>query len=117
MPRTRRAENITLIARRISTSLQSVGEDFAALGRLIEAGMASRTAGPRTRLVKAAPARRRARRMLTDKDRARLKLQGEYLGLVRHLSIRDRNRVKMLRAKKGYLPAIKFARRLVKTRG
>ena len=57
MPRTRRAENITLIARRISTSLQSVGEDFAALGRLIEAGMASRTAGPRTRLARASNCR------------------------------------------------------------
>jgi len=59
--------------------------------------------------------RRRRRRHLTPADRARLRIQGEYLGLVRHLSAKDRARVKAVRAKNGYGVAIKMARRL--TRG
>ena len=57
-----------------------------------------------------APKKRRA---LTAKDRARLKLQGEYLGLMRHLPKSHHKRVKALRAKRGYPPAIKLARRLM----
>ena len=56
----------------------------------------------------------RRRRALTAKDRARLKLQGEYLGLMRHLPKSHHKRVKALRAKRGYPPAIKLARRLMK---
>jgi len=113
MRRSRRTDDVRAIARRISKSLASVGEDFLSLGAALQSRMTGRqTSGARARSV-----RRRARRALTPADRARLRLQGEYLGLVRHLSLRDRNKVKTLRSKKGYPPAIKMARRLVKPRG
>src|SRR5947199_887630 len=105
MPRPRKTNDVRKIAHRISRSLQSVGEDFLALGAALQARIVGRQSSePQLRSV-----RRRARRPLTAADRARLKLQGEYLGLVRHLSMRDRAKVKALRSRKGYPAAIKVA--------
>src|SRR5262245_47301167 len=90
---------------RLSRSLGSLRRDLVTLARLVGTAPAAVAASAPGR---AAPPRRRRR--LTAADRARLKVQGEYLGLVRHLSAKDRARVKALRAKSGYGAAIKTAR-------
>ena|SRR5213593_535114 len=111
----RRASKIGHITQRLSKGLKGLRRDLVALGRVIQAvaeasrGLGSNGAG---RLAGTRVGRRRRRR-LTPADRARLKVQGEYLGLVRHLSVRDRARVKAIRSRKGYPPAIKVARRLI----
>src|SRR5262245_2058806 len=106
MPRhTLKVQSLT---RRLSQSLGSLRRDLLALAILVGTSSAS-AVGQAGRMP------RRRRRQLTPADRARLRVQGEYLGLVRHLSAKDRTRVKAIRAKSGYAAAIKTARRL--TRG
>ncbi len=97
-------------ARRISTNLRAIVRDVDTLTRALsnaaqQAAKSARSGGA------IAPPRRRT---LTAKDRARLKLQGEYLGLMRHLPKKHHARVKELRARRGYPPAIKLARQLMK---
>lgn len=95
-------------ARRISSHLTGLVSDIGTLMRGLQNAAqqaAKRSAGS------GAP---RRQRKLTPKDRARLKLQGEYLGLMRHLAKSHHARVKALRAKRGYPPAIKLARRLMR---
>jgi hypothetical protein len=97
-------------ARRIAGHLNGLVREVATLTRALRnaAEHAAKSAvGGRT----SQPQRRRR---LTKKDHARLKLQGEYLGLMRHLPKSQHARVKSLRAKRGYPPAIKLARRLMK---
>jgi hypothetical protein len=60
-----------------------------------------RTHDTKRRTLTLSPARRRA-----------LKLQGEYMGLVRALAPRQQARVKALRAARGYPPALRLARKL-----
>jgi hypothetical protein len=95
-------------ARRISTHLNGLVRDIQTLMRGLQ------TAALQASAKGAGGAPRRAR-TLTAKDHARLKLQGEYLGLMRHLPKSHHARVKALRAKRGYPPAIKLARRLLKS--
>jgi len=97
-------------ARRISGHLSALVRDLATLTKGLQ--NAARQAAASSAAARAGrPTRRRA---LTAKDHARLKLQGEYLGLMRHLPKSHHSRVKALRAKQGYPPAIKLARRLMK---
>ena len=98
-------------ARRISGHLNGLVRDIATLTRALQ--NAARQAAERGASGPAGRAPRR-RRALTAKDHARLKLQGEYLGLMRHLPKSQHKRVKTLRARRGYPPAIKLARRLMK---
>ena len=58
-----------------------------------------------------APPRQRRRRLPAAR-RAALKLQGQYLGHMRHLRPRQRARVKALRAAKGVRVAVALARRM-----
>ncbi len=51
---------------------------------------------------------------LSPRRREALKLQGVYMGYVRHLGERQKSQVKKLRATKGIGPAIAMAKRLVK---
>jgi hypothetical protein len=98
-------------ARRIAGHLNGLVRDIATLTRALQnaaAQAAKRGAGG------AAGGAPRKRRALTAKDYARLKLQGEYLGLMRHLPKSRHKRVKELRARRGYPPAIRLARRLMK---
>jgi hypothetical protein len=97
-------------ARRISSHLNALVGDIGTLTRALS--NAVQQAAKSAKGARAAGPRRR--RALTAKDRARLKLQGEYLGLMRHLPKSHHKRVKALRAKRGYPPAIKLARRLMK---
>jgi len=96
-------------ARRISGHLNALVRDLNTLTRGLQ--NAAKLAAQKSAGLRAGqPARRRA---LTAKDHARLKLQGEYLGLMRHLPKSHHARVKALRAKRGYPPAIKLARKLM----
>ena len=97
-------------ARRISGHLRGLVRDLDTLMRGLQ--HAARQAA-RKAVSGGASSGPRKRRALTPKDRARLKLQGEYLGLMRHLPKSHHARVKALRAKRGYPPAIKLARRLL----
>ena len=97
-------------ARRISAHLTGLVHDIGTLMRGLQ-NAAQQAARKSAASGGGAPRRRRA---LTAKDRARLKLQGEYLGLMRHLPKGHHSRVKALRAKRGYPPAIKLARRLMR---
>lgn len=106
----RTSSKVNVITGRISRGLLGLRRDLVALGRVIQTVVASDHGS----MPGGGTPRRRRRRHLTAADRARLRVQGEYLGLVRHLSARDRAKVKALRSKKGYSPAIKMARRLVK---
>jgi hypothetical protein len=57
---------------------------------------------------------RTAKRRLTAKRRAELKLHGQYLGFVRPLSKANRAKVKAIREKSGIKAAIAAARRMAK---
>jgi hypothetical protein len=98
-------------ARRISTHVSGLVRDINTLLRGLQ--NAAQQAAKRSGASAGGGAPRR-RRTLTAKDRARLKLQGEYLGLMRHLPKTHHARVKALRAKRGYPPAIKLARQLMR---
>src|SRR5688572_19641659 len=95
--------------RRISGHLKRLVRDVETLIRGLE--NAAREAAKKS---SGRGATRPAQRTLTAKDHARLKLQGEYLGLMRHLPKTHHARVKALRARRGYPPAIKLARRLMR---
>ena len=112
----KRAAKIGAITKRISKNLLGLRRDMVALGRVIQ--VVAEAKGHASARGTAAPAggRARKRRKLTAADRERLLVQGEYLGLVRHLSVRSRAKVKEIRARRGYGPAIKEARRLGKGR-
>jgi hypothetical protein len=97
-------------ARRIAANLRAVVRDVDTLTRALS--NAAQQAAKSAKGARAAGPQRR--RVLTPKDRARLKLQGEYLGLMRHLPKTHHARIKTLRAKSGYPAAIKLARRLMK---
>jgi predicted transcriptional regulator len=100
-------------ARRISGHLNGLVRDFATLVR----GLQESAEQAAKKSAAASRGAARPRRALTAKDHARLKLQGEYLGLMRHLPKKHHVRVKELRAKNGYPPAIKLARRLLDAKG
>ena len=51
---------------------------------------------------------------LSPKRRAQLKLQGQYIGLIRNLKPAQKAKVKALRVKKGMRAAIAMARRLAR---
>ena len=115
-----RATKVAVVTKKISRDLLGLRRDMQALGRLIQAianeraGRSGRRAGPLDGVSRLGAGRKRRR--LTAADRERLKVQGEYLGLVRHLSARNRAKVKELRARRGYGSAIRAARRLGKGR-
>jgi hypothetical protein len=97
-------------ARRIASHLKGLVHDIDTLMRGLQSAV-HQAAKKSAAVGRAAPRRRRE---LTPKDRARLKLQGEYLGLMRHLPKSHHARVKALRAKRGYPPAIRLARQLMR---
>ena len=98
-------------ARRISGHLNGLVRDIATLTRALQNAAAQAAQRGASAAGGRAP---KQRRTLTAKDHARLKLQGEYLGLMRHLPKSHHARVKSLRARRGYPPAIRLARRLMK---
>ena len=55
---------------------------------------------------------RRRKARLSPERRAALKLQGRYMGYMRQLGARNKARVKVLKARRGFRLAIALARRL-----
>jgi hypothetical protein len=111
----KKSSKVAGITQRMSRNLLGLRRDLVALGRALQAVAAaqrtlSRRVGRGAAGAVARPGRRE--RQLTAADRARLKVQGEYLGLVRHLTARNRARVKAMKAEKGYGAALKLARQL-----
>jgi hypothetical protein len=98
-PRARSVEKNVEVIRR---SLQSIARSLASLIRTADAAArSSKRGGRRGRKLQVSPARR-----------ASLKLQGQYMGHLRGLGARQKARVKALRTKKGFRPAIALARKL-----
>ena len=97
-------------ARRISAHVSGLGRDLETLIRGLRSEVL-RASSKSVALAKSQPGRRRR---FTAKDRSRLKLQGEYLGLMRHLPKAHHARIKKVRQAQGYRPAIRLARRLSK---
>jgi hypothetical protein len=95
--------------RSIRTSFRQLARSFTRLGPLlVSTAAASRNSKPAAEQ----PGSTRRKPRLTAKDRARLKLQGRYMGTLRGLKLRDRARVKKVRAENGIRAAIAAARRL-----
>jgi hypothetical protein len=97
--------------RSVSQELQSIRRSLASIIRTIgRLGPALEGAARGS----AAPPVPRPPRKLSPERRAALKLQGQYIGHVRKLSLRQRARVKKLREAKGVRAAIRFAMKLAR---
>jgi hypothetical protein len=95
--------------RSVSQELQSISRSLASIVRTVK------RLGPALEAAARAPANPavpRAPRKLSPERRAALKLQGQYIGHVRKLSLKQRARVKKLRSAKGVRAAIRFAMKL-----
>ena len=86
--------------KRIVTALRHVEDSLTWLAPLFD-----------SRSLDGARSRQRRRRLPAAR-RAALKLQGQYLGLTRHLRPRQNARVKAVRAARGVSAAVVLARRL-----
>ena len=104
--RTPRRRSVSRELQSIRRSLASIVRTIGRLGPALEAA----ARGP------AAPSVPRPRRKLSPERRAALKLQGQYIGNVRKLSLKQRARVKKLRSEKGVRAAIRFAMQLARRR-
>ena len=102
MPTTRRRSVNTEI-QVIRRSLASIGRALARLGPALEAA-ARGPRGPR-------PARKLK---LSPERMAALKLQGQYIGYIRTLPLRQKQRIQGLRAQKGIRAAIAQAKKLAR---
>jgi hypothetical protein len=100
-----RARSVEKKVEVIRRSLQSIARSLAGLIRAADAATrASKRGGRRGRKLRLSPARR-----------ASLKLQGQYMGYLRGLSVRQKGQVKALRTSKGVRPAIALARKLARS--
>ena len=100
--RTLRRRSVSQELQSIRRSLASIARTVGRLGPALEAAVRSSTAPPVPRRP----------RKLSPERRAALKLQGSYIGHVRKLSLKQRARVKKLRAEKGVRAAIRLAKAL-----
>ena len=87
---------------------RSARQITVALARL--AGLVHRVERESRRGGPAAQGKRRLR--ITPRRRATLKLQGAYMGFMRQLRPREKARVKAVKERRGFRPAIALARRL-----
>jgi hypothetical protein len=100
-----RARSVEKKVEVIRRSLQSIARSLASLIRAADAApRVSKGGGRRGRKLRLSPARR-----------ASLKLQGQYMGYLRGLGVRQKARVKALRTTKGVRPAIALARKLAQS--
>ena len=100
---------ITKQIRLIRASLVRTARALDRLAPLVRAAekAAGRGGAGRRRTLRLSPARRRT-----------LKLQGSYMGFMRQLAPKHKARVKAVKEKRGFPPAIAMARKLVrKVRG
>jgi len=96
--------------RSVNTDIQTIRRSLASIARALgRVGPALEAAarGPR--------APRPARKLTLSAERmAALKLQGQYIGYIRTLAARKKQRVQALREKKGVRAAIAYARKLAR---
>lgn len=96
------------IRKEIRTIRKSAREITGALQRLTE--LVQRVERESRQGAGATTGKRRLR--ITPKRRATLKLQGAYMGFMRQLGPRQKARVKAIKEKSGFRPAISLARKL-----
>ncbi len=94
----------------IRRSLRRLEGDLRRLVTVLATATDASVTRAKARAVK--PLKRKLR--LTPSRRRALKLQGQYLGYMRQLKPVQKARVKALKAKRGMLAAISFARKLAK---
>lgn len=99
MPRPRRS--IASEIRAIGDALSTVGRSLQRLAPFLVGASQSTRPATRGRTLKLSPQRRAA-----------LRLQGQYMGFMRKLRPRQKARVKALKARKGFRPAIALAKKL-----
>ena len=104
MPRTRR-RSVSRDVLAIRKSLATIARALGRLGPALAAGThhSENASGHRRRKLRLSAARRGA-----------LKLQGQYMGYLRNLKPRQKDRVKTLRSARGVQAAIRFAKKLAK---
>lgn len=101
--------NRTQIRRHAASARRSLGTLTRSLEQMVRAIEELAVSAPRG--GRAAGGRKR--RPLNPGQRAFRKLQGQYLGLTRHLGPRHKTQVKAIRAGKGYEAAIRRAQQLL----
>lgn len=91
-----------------TTSLRAIRRSVAQIERsLAVLAKALRSAGP------GSGSGRKGRRLkLSPARKAALAIQGEYIGHMRHLGVRDKAKVKALKAAKGMKAAVALAKKL-----
>jgi hypothetical protein len=99
-----RPRSINLEIQSIRRSLSSIGRALARLGPALDAAARG----------KVAPVARGAKRRLSPERRAALVLQGQYIGHLRMLPVRQQAQVADLRRQKGVRAAIRYAKSLRK---
>ncbi len=95
------------------TQVQRLRLAVAAVSHAIDALAAElRAAEGRAPAKRRRPTRERAEARMSPKRRDALRLQGQYIGHLRHLAPRQQAKVKASRAKRGVEAAIRMAKRL-----
>jgi hypothetical protein len=102
LPTTRR-RSLNAEVQTIRRSLASIARALGRLGRALDAAARSTRAPRPARKLKLSPERMAA-----------LKLQGQYIGYIRTLEPRQKQRVQAIRAQKGIRAAIAQAKKLAK---
>ena len=104
MPTTRR--------RSLNTDIQSIRRSLASIARAL--GRLGPALAVRARGAQGSPPPRKLK--LSPERMAALELQGQYIGHIRTLDPRQKERVRALRGRKGIRAAIRYARKLRKKR-
>ena len=94
-----------MAAARANRALAALGTAIAKVGNAVNVAGSRNGGTPTRRPLKLTPTRRR-----------QLKLQGQYMGLVRNLKPKHKAMLRAIREKKGYEAAIRMARGIRVTR-
>jgi hypothetical protein len=96
--------------RSVNTDIQSIRRSLTSIARAL------RRLGPAlAALARGAQGSRPARKLKLSAERmAALELQGQYIGHIRTLDPRQKDRVRAVRARKGVRAAIRYAKKLRK---
>ena len=95
----------------VSRSLKSIERAFVQIETTLQ-GLAKRVQQAERAVSRGRGASTRRSVTITPRRRAQLKLQGAYMGYMRQLKPAQKARVKALKEKKGYVPAIRLAKSL-----
>lgn len=98
--------------RSVNTDIQSIRRSLASVARAL--GRLGPALATIARGAQGTPPPRKLK--LSPERRAALELQGQYIGHIRTLDPRQKDRVRAVRARRGIRAAIRFARKLRKKR-